>query len=244
MSVDAEEISAMLEVDNVSAGYGRQQVLHAVSLSVADGQMVAVLGPNGHGKTTLLRCISGMVRAVSGSIRLDGLDMLGRRIDEIVERGVVHIPQGDMIFPQMSVIENLLMGAYLENSRATVEQRLDHVYELLPRLRERHRQIATTLSGGERRMLAIGRGLMSGGRMLLVDEPSLGLAPLVIEQIYQVLSSLKKEGRSILLVEENASRVADEAEMVYLLDDGKIVWQGQSQQLWEHAELIETYMGG
>lgn len=234
----------MLEIDNVSAGYGNQQVLHGVSLSVANGQMVAVLGPNGHGKTTLLRCVSGMVRAVTGHIRLDGVDIAGQRIDEIVQRGIVHIPQGDMIFPQMSVLENLLMGAYLETKRATVEQRLDQVYGLLPRLRERHRQTATTLSGGERRMLAIGRGLMSGGRTLLVDEPSLGLAPLVIDQIYQVLSELKGEGRAILLVEENASRVADEADNVYLLDDGKIVWEGQSQQLWDNAELIETYLGG
>jgi branched-chain amino acid transport system ATP-binding protein len=234
----------VLEIDNVFAGYGNQQVLHGVSLSVAHGQMVAVLGPNGHGKTTLLRCVCGMVRAVSGHIRLDGFDIAGRRIDEIVQRGIVHIPQGDMIFPQMTVIENLLMGAYLETNRATVEQRLGQVYSLLPRLRERHRQIATTLSGGERRMLAIGRGLMSGGQTLLVDEPSLGLAPLVIDQIYQVLAKLKDEGRSILLVEENASRVADEADMVYLLDDGRIVWQGQSRQLWDNAELIETYLGG
>lgn len=206
--------------------------------------MVAVLGPNGHGKTTLLRCISGMVRAIAGQIRLDGLDIAACRVDEIVRRGIVHIPQGDMIFPQMSVIENLLMGAYLEKNRTTVEERLDHVYGLLPRLRERHRQTATTLSGGERRMLAIGRGLMSGGRTLLIDEPSLGLAPLVIEQIYQVLSKIKNEGRSILLVEENASRVADEADMIYLLDDGRTVWQGQAHQLWEHDELIETYLGG
>jgi branched-chain amino acid transport system ATP-binding protein len=234
----------VLEIDNVSAGYGNQQVLHGVSLSVAPGQMVAVLGPNGHGKTTLLRCVSGMVRTATGHIRLDGIDIAGRRIDEIVQRGIVHIPQGDMIFPQMSVLENLLMGAYLETKRATVEQRLDQVYGLLPRLRERHRQIATTLSGGERRMLAIGRGLMSGGQTLLVDEPSLGLAPLVIDQIYEVLSELKGEGRAILLVEENASRVADEADTVYLLDDGKIVWEGQSRQLWDNAELIETYLGG
>ena len=234
----------MLEIDNVSAGYGNQQVLHGVSLSVAHGQMVAVLGPNGHGKTTLLRCVCGMVRAASGHIRLDGFNIADRRIDEIVQRGMVHIPQGDMIFPQMTVIENLLMGAYLETNRATVEQRLGQVYSLLPRLRERRRQIATTLSGGERRMLAIGRGLMSGGQTLLIDEPSLGLAPLVIDQIYQVLAKLKDEGHSILLVEENASRVADEADMVYLLDDGRIVWQGQSRQLWDNAELIETYLGG
>ena len=234
----------MLKIDEVSAGYGNQQVLHGVSLSLAPGQMVAVLGPNGHGKTTLLRCISGLVPAAQGHINLNGEDIVGRRVDEIVQRGIIHIPQGDMIFPQMNVIDNLLMGAYLEKDRSTVDKRLDRVYALLPRLRERHRQIATSLSGGERRMLAIGRGLMSGGHTLLVDEPSLGLAPIVIDQIYQVLTELKAEGRSILLVEENASRVADEADMVYLLDDGRIVWEGGSQELWENTELIETYLGG
>ena len=233
----------MLEIENLSAGYGNQRVLHGVSLSLGDGQLVSVLGPNGHGKTTLLRCISGIVQPATGHIRLDREEIGGLRVDEIVHRGVVHIPQGDLIFPQMSVLENLLMGAYLENSAATTKQRLDQIYSLLPRLRERQHQIANTLSGGERRMLAIGRGLMIGGKTLLIDEPSLGLAPLVIDQIYQVLANLKAEGCSILLVEENASRVADVADVAYLLDDGRIVWQGPAQQMWDNAELIETYLG-
>ena len=233
----------MLEIENLSAGYGNQRVLHGVSLSLGEGQLVAVLGPNGHGKTTLLRCVSGIVHPATGHIRLGGEDIGGLRIDQIVHRGVVHIPQGDLIFPQMSVLENLLMGAYLETNRATTKQRLDQVYGLLPRLHERQHQIANTLSGGERRMLAIGRGLMSGGKTLLIDEPSLGLAPLAIDQIYQVLTNLKAEGRSILLVEENASRVAEVADVAYLLDDGRIVWQGLAQQMWDNAELIETYLG-
>jgi len=233
----------MLEIENLSAGYGNQRVLHGVSLWLGDGQLVAVLGPNGHGKTTLLRCISGIVHPATGYIRLDREEIGGLRVDQIVHRGVVHIPQGDLIFPQMSVLENLLMGAYLESNRATTKERLDQVYGLLPHLRERQHQIADTLSGGERRMLAIGRGLMIGGKALLIDEPSLGLAPLVIDQIYQVLANLKAEGRSILLVEENASRVADVADVAYLLDDGRIVWQGLAQQMWDNAELIETYLG-
>jgi len=233
----------MLEIENLSAGYGNQRVLHGVSLWLGDGQLVAVLGPNGHGKTTLLRCISGIVHPATGYIRLDREEIGGLRVDQIVHRGVVHIPQGDLIFPQMSVLENLLMGAYLESNRATTKERLDQVYGLLPHLRERQHQIANTLSGGERRMLAIGRGLMIGGKALLIDEPSLGLAPLVIDQIYQVLANLKAEGRSILLVEENASRVADVADVAYLLDDGRIVWQGLAQQMWDNAELIETYLG-
>ena len=233
----------MLEIENLSAGYGNQRVLHGVSLSLGDGQLVSVLGPNGHGKTTLLRCISGIVHPATGHIRLDREEIGGLRIDQIVHRGVVHIPQGDLIFPQMSVLENLLMGAYLETNPATTKQRLDQVYGLLPHLRERQQQIANTLSGGERRMLAIGRGLMIGGKTLLIDEPSLGLAPLAIDLIYQVLTNLKAEGRSILLVEENASRVADVADLAYLLDDGRIVWQGLAQQMWDNAELIETYLG-
>jgi branched-chain amino acid transport system ATP-binding protein len=233
----------MLEIENLSAGYGNQRVLHGVSLSLGEGQLVAVLGPNGHGKTTLLRCVSGIVHPATGHIRLGGEEIGGLRIDQIVNRGVVHIPQGDLIFPQMSVLENLLMGAYLETNRATTKQRLEQVYGLLPRLGERQHQIANTLSGGERRMLAIGRGLMIGGKTLLIDEPSLGLAPLAIDQIYQVLTNLKAEGRSILLVEENASRVADVADVAYLLDDGRIVWQGLAQQMWDNAELIETYLG-
>ena len=233
----------MLEIENLSAGYGNQRVLHGVSLSLGDGQLVSVLGPNGHGKTTLLRCISGIVHPTTGHIRLDREEIGGLRIDQIVHRGVVHIPQGDLIFPQMSVLENLLMGAYLETNPATTKQRLDQVYGLLPHLRERQQQIANTLSGGERRMLAIGRGLMIGGKTLLIDEPSLGLAPLAIDLIYQVLTNLKAEGRSILLVEENASRVADVADVAYLLDDGRIVWQGLAQQMWDNAELIETYLG-
>jgi len=233
----------MLEIENLSASYGNQRVLHGVSLSLGDGQLVSVLGPNGHGKTTLLRCISGIVHPATGHIRLDREEIVGLRIDQIVHRGVVHIPQGDLIFPQMSVLENLLMGAYLETNPATTKQRLDQVYGLLPHLRERQHQIANTLSGGERRMLAIGRGLMIGGKTLLIDEPSLGLAPLAIDLIYQVLTNLKAEGRSILLVEENASRVADVADVAYLLDDGRIVWHGLAQQMWDNAELIETYLG-
>jgi branched-chain amino acid transport system ATP-binding protein len=233
----------MLEIEDLSAGYGNQRVLHGVSLSLGDGQLVSVLGPNGHGKTTLLRCISGIVHPAIGHIRFDREEIGGLRIDEIVRRGVVHIPQGDLIFPQMSVLENLLMGTYLQPNRATIKQRLDQVYSLLPRLRERQHQIANTLSGGERRMLAIGRGLMIGGKTLLIDEPSLGLAPLVIDQIYEVLANLKAQGRSILLVEENASRVADVADVTYLLDDGRIVWHGLAQQMWDNAELIETYLG-
>ena len=188
---------ALLELKNIVAGYHGQPVLKDISLSVAEGSVVMVIGPNGHGKTTLLRCVSGLVGLKSGSIMFAGQRIDGKRADRIVASGVIHIPQGDLPFPDMSVADNLLMGAYLASSKAEMRQRLEEVYDLLPRLAERRPQMASTLSGGERRMLAIGRGLMAGGRILLVDEPSLGLAPIVIEQIYSILIDLKAGGRTI-----------------------------------------------
>lgn len=234
----------LLELRGVSAGYGGQQVLREISLEVAEGSLVTLIGPNGHGKTTLLRCVSGLVRPTSGEIRFDGQPLTQLKVHQIVERGIVHVPQGDMIFPDMTVFDNLLMGAYLPAANAEAERRLEEIFNLLPRLAERRNQISSTLSGGERRMLGIGRGLMAGGKILMIDEPSLGLAPLVIEQIYQVIADLKSSGRTILLVEENASRVEDLAERVHLLDDGRIVWEGAASELAGNDELLSTYLGG
>lgn len=234
----------LLAVRNLHAGYGGQRVLRGVTVEVQEGQLITLIGPNGHGKTTLLQCISGLVRPTKGEILLDGEPIHSLAVERIVQRGVVHIPQGDMIFPDMTVLDNLLMGAYLPAARAEQGRRMDEVLTLLPRLAERRNQTAMTLSGGERRMLAIGRGLMTGGRILLIDEPSLGLAPIIIEQIYIVITGLKTEGRTILMVEENASRVVDLAEHVYLLDNGEIVWEGLASDLAENDELLETYLGG
>lgn len=242
--MSGSDAQPLLTLRDVEAGYGGQRVLRGVGFDVPAGQVVTLIGPNGHGKTTLLYCISGLVRPTRGEIRLDGQSIVGLPVDRIVERGIVHIPQGDMIFPDMSVLDNLLMGAYLDAAAATREERLHRVLSLLPRLAERRAQTASTLSGGERRMLAIGRGLMAGGRILLIDEPSLGLAPIVIDQIYQVIADLKAEGRTILLVEENASRVVELADRVHLLDNGEIVWEGPAAELAENDELLETYLGG
>lgn len=236
--------ASLLELRGVSAGYGGQQVLRDVSFEVAEGSLVTLIGPNGHGKTTLLRCVSGLVRPTSGEIRFEGQPLTKLKAHQVVERGIVHVPQGDMIFPDMSVLDNLLMGAYLLSANAQVGVRLEEIFSLLPRLAERRSQVSSTLSGGERRMLGIGRGLMTGGKILMIDEPSLGLAPLVIEQIYQVITDLKTSGRTILLVEENASRVENLAERVHLLDDGRIVWQGSASELAGNDELITTYLGG
>ena len=234
----------LLEVKNVETGYGGQKVLRGISLEVPAGSMVTLIGPNGHGKTTLMRSISGLLRLWSGDILLQGEKINGRRAHQIVEQGVVHIPQGDMLFSEMSVYDNLMMGAYPSSAYAVAGERMQTVFKLLPRLEERRDQIASTLSGGERRMLSIGRGLMANGKLLLIDEPSLGLAPLAIDMIYGVITDLKRQGIAILLVEENASRVIGVADKVYLLDDGKIVWCGSTSEMEENQDILETYLGG
>ncbi len=235
--------SDLLVLDRVSAGYHGRAVVRDISLTVSEGSVIAIIGPNGHGKTTLLRCISGLVPLLDGEIRLDGVPIQGLDADRIVARGIVHIPQGDQIFPDMTVRDNLLVGAYLPAAQAKAEKRLEEVHELFPRLAERRNQIASTLSGGERRMLSIGRALMTGGRIWMLDEPSLGLAPIVSHQIYQVITGFKEQGRTILIVEENASRVIELADQVYLLDHGEFVWQGAPSALAMHGEIAATYLG-
>ncbi|WP_374367938.1 ABC transporter ATP-binding protein [Dongia sp.] len=236
-------MSTLLQLDNVTAGYGSQIVLREISLAIADGGMTAIIGPNGHGKTTLLRAISGLLPLRGGGIHLDGRAVSGLRPDEIVAAGIIHVPQGDMLFPEMTVLENLLMGAYLPAAAAESGRRLEEVFTLLPKLRDRRSQIASTLSGGERRMVGIGRGLMAGGRLLMLDEPSLGLAPIVIDQIYQVVDELARSGRAVLVVEENAARVADKAALMALLDNGRLVWTGGGAELMARPEILATYLG-
>jgi branched-chain amino acid transport system ATP-binding protein len=235
---------ALLEVEALTAGYHGQPVLRSISLSVADGATVGIIGPNGHGKTTLLNCISGLIPLMDGDIRFDGASIRALPANRVVTRGVIHVPQGDRIFPDMSVRENLTMGAYLPAAYRALPERLATVYEIFPQLRERQGQVASTLSGGERRMLGIGRGLMTGGRILMVDEPSLGLAPIAVDLIYDVLRRLKRDGRTILIVEENISRIMDFADHLYLIDHGEIVWSGQPEELDRRSEVLETYLGG
>ena len=234
----------LLRVENITAGYHGQHVLRDLTLSVESGTVVTIIGPNGHGKTTLLRTISGLVRPTQGEIWLDGKSLRGLKVSSIVELGIVHVPQGDLIFPDMTVRDNLLMGAYLPAANAEAGNRLQEIFELLPVLEERQGQVARTLSGGERRMLGIGRGLMTGGRILMLDEPSLGLAPIVMDQVYSVIVNLKEEGHTILLVEENISRVSEFSDTIYLLDSGRFVWEGAPDDLRLHQEVLETYLGG
>ena len=230
-------------VQDLVAGYGSRNVLRGITLAVPERRFVTVVGPNGHGKTTLLRTMSGLVPVRSGRVTAGQTDLTGLPPSRIAHH-FAHVPQGDMLFMQMSVEENLVMGAYLETDRSRIAARLDEVYRLLPKLAERRRQLASSLSGGERRMTGIGRGLMTGARTLLIDEPSLGLAPIVIEQVYAVLAELKALGRSILLVEENPARVEDLADDIHLLDNGRLIWSGPPKELLARHELLQTYLGG
>ena len=234
----------LLRVENITAGYHGQSVLVDVSFTVGGGDVITIIGPNGHGKTTLLRTISGLVKPTKGQIWLEDKPLRGLKVHSIVRLGIVHVPQGDLIFPDMTVRDNLLMGAYLPAAHAEASSRIQEIFRLLPALEERQEQIARTLSGGERRMLGIGRGLMTGGRVLMLDEPSLGLAPIMMDQIYSVIVNLKEEGHTILLVEENLSRVSEFSDTIYLLDSGRFVWQGAPDNLRLHQEILETYLGG
>ena len=233
----------MLAVTEIHAGYAGSVVLHGVSLQVSDGEGVVILGPNGHGKTTLLRALSGLIHPIKGSIEFEGKDITRRRADEIAAAGIVHIPQGDLLFPEMTVAENLLMGAYVKDAWSTRESKPADVYELFPALAERKGQLARSLSGGERRMLALGRGLMARARILLVDEPSLGLAPVATERIYESIRAIKGRGMSILLVDENANHVAGLADRVYLLESGQLVREGPAEQLLKDEALLAAYLG-
>ncbi|MFM9842299.1 MAG: ABC transporter ATP-binding protein [Dongiaceae bacterium] len=236
-------MNALLSLVGIGAGYGANQVLRGVSLDVPEGSLTAIIGPNGHGKTTLLRAISGLVPLNAGTIYFAGQPLARMRPDEIVAAGIVHVPQGDLLFPEMSVLDNLQMGAYLPEATKQVKARLDEVFALLPKLKERRSQIASTLSGGERRMVGIGRGLMAGGKLLMLDEPSLGLAPILIDKIYEVIWDLARLGRTILVVEENAARIADNAAQVALLDNGQFAWTGRGAELMARPKILETYLG-
>lgn len=233
----------LIRIDGLTAGYGSTPVIHDLNLTIEEGTLCAIVGPNGHGKTTLMKTISGLIKVFQGSVTFAGQDITHERVDRIVARGIVHVPQGDLVYPQMTVRDNLLMGGYLEGGSSQLEKRLGTVFELFPKLEERQKQHANSLSGGERRMLGIGRGLMTNGRVVMIDEPSLGLAPIVIEQIYKVINLLMSEGRTIVIVEENVTRVTDLAKEIFLLDTGRFVWNGAPDELMKNRELLKTYLG-
>jgi branched-chain amino acid transport system ATP-binding protein len=232
----------MLEVNGVTAGYGHAVVLHDVSMSVPEGQVVVLTGPNGHGKTTLLRVLSGLLPLSAGQITFEGERIDGRSAANIVGRGLVHIPQGDLLFVDLTVEQNLFMGAFLKDAWKGRHQRIKRVYELFPRLEERRTQQSRTLSGGERRMLSLGRGLMSNAKLLMVDEPGLGLAPVLVQELYATLEKIGRSEATVLIVEETLNNARDIADYVYLMDSGRIAHEGTMAELGEEV-LKATYLG-
>jgi len=233
----------MLKVTDLQAGYAGSEVLHSLSLHVDDGESVVVLGPNGHGKTTLLRTISGLLRPTAGTVEFDGQVISNKRASDIVASGIIHIPQGDLPFPELTVMENLLLGAYRPEAWRDRKQKLEEVFDLFPDLKDRPKQLARSLSGGERRMLALGRGLMSKAKLLMIDEPSLGLAPFLIENVYEAIRNIRKTGLSILLVDENADHIAGLADRVYLLEAGVLIKEGGADEMLRDQALLAAYLG-
>lgn len=233
----------VLEIEGISVFYGGLQVLKEVSLWVGEREIVALIGANGAGKTTLLNTISGFLRPTAGKILFEGQDITLLDPYEIVEAGIAHVPEGRRVFPEMTVLDNLVLGSYPRRARKRLEENLKFVFSLFPRLEERKRQVAKTLSGGEQQMLAIGRGLMSDPKILLLDEISLGLAPLVINALYEALRKIRDRGIAILFVEQNVKKSLDEADRAYILDVGKVVLHGPCVQLKEHPMMKEAYFG-
>ena len=232
----------MLEVKDLRAGYRGIEALRGVNLQVAEGEMVAIIGANGAGKSTLLNCLSGVVRAMSGSIVFDGSDITQRAPHLVSRSGLLHVPEGRQILSDMSVHENLLLGDLARGPRQA-RYNLERVLELFPILRERTGQLAGTLSGGQQQMLAIGRALMGSPRVLLLDEPSLGLSPLITQQVFAVLTKLHADGLTIVLVEQNARRALASTQRAYVLDRGHIVLEGDSAKLASDPQVIAHYLG-
>jgi branched-chain amino acid transport system ATP-binding protein len=234
----------LLQVDALHAGYGRAEVLAGIALEAARGSVVAVVGPNGAGKSTLLNALMGVLPA-RGTIRFDGEEIAARSLEERVQRGIALVPETRALFASMPVADNLLLGGYRRRHAARAEQaaRLDEIYTLFPRLRERRVQDAGTLSGGERQMLAIGRALMGAPRLLMLDEPSLGLAPLVVKEIFRIIERLRETGVTILLIEQNARAAMAVADHAYVLETGAIALEGPADRLAADPRVIETYLG-
>lgn len=233
----------MLEVKDLHVSYGGIKALRGINLEVPDGKIVALIGANGAGKSTLLRTISGLVKADSGSITFDGKELLGLPINKICAEKVAMSPEGRRVFSDLSVQENLKIGAYLRNDKKDIEKDLAWVYELFPRLKERSWQMAGTLSGGEQQMLAVGRALMSRPKILMLDEPSLGLAPLIVQLIFDIIKEINKAGVTVLLVEQNANMALKTADIAYVLETGQIVLKGPGAEVMANPQVREAYLG-
>jgi branched-chain amino acid transport system ATP-binding protein len=234
----------MLRVESVAASYGHIQALSKVSLNVEEKGSVTLIGSNGAGKSTLLKVISGLLKPRAGKVEFCGERIDGLSPDRIIEKGIVHCPEGRRVFPELTVTENLEMGAFLLKSKREVRDRIDRLFESFPRLRERHHQFAGTLSGGEQQQLAIARSLILKPKMILFDEPSLGLAPILVDQVEQIILRLKAEQITILLVEQNASMALEVADYGYVLETGSVILEGPSSELKRDERVIKAYLGG
>ncbi|NQW11469.1 MAG: ABC transporter ATP-binding protein [Alphaproteobacteria bacterium] len=233
----------MLELRDVATGYGSFQALFGVSLEVKAGEAVAVIGPNGAGKTSLLRVISKVIELKGGHISMEGVSLDDVPAHQVIELGIAHVPEHRRLFPRLTVEENLKMGAYMQAARERYRERLDFVYELFPRLKERRHQLAGTMSGGEQQMCALGRGLMSGPKLLLLDEPSAGLAPVIVQQVFDLVRRIRQEGYTVLIVEQNIQQVLKVVDRAYLLEVGRIKMSGAAQELLENDEVRRAYIG-
>ena len=233
----------MLEIKDLHVSYGGIKALRGINIKVPDGKIVTLIGANGAGKSTLLRTISGLVKAESGSILLDGKELIGQPINKICSEGIALSPEGRHVFTDLSVLENLRIGAYLRNDKKAVEQDLEWVFKLFPRLKERSWQFAGTLSGGEQQMLAVGRALMSRPKILMLDEPSLGLAPLIVQQIFDIIREINNSGVTVLLIEQNANMALKTADLAYVIETGEIVLSGTGKQVLENPTVREAYLG-
>ncbi len=232
----------MLEVRDLVAGYGGVPILRGLSLNVQPGEIVAVLGANGVGKTTLNRAVSGLIGTTSGSIHFGGVSITGLSAPDIVAAGLIHVPEGRKIFPNMNVRENLELGSY-RRARPNRATNLERAFTIFPRLKEREAQLAGTLSGGEQQMLAIGRGLMAEPRLIIMDEPSLGLSPLLVEEMFTLISAIASEGLAVMLVEQNVVQSLELASRAYVLENGAVVMQGAADDLKRDPRLMKTYLG-
>ena len=234
---------ALLEVSGIDVFYGRVQAVHSASLEVDKGEVVALIGSNGAGKTTTLRTISGLIHPASGSIKFDGKDITRTEPQKIVNLGVCHSPEGRRLFARMTVLDNLKMGAYTRSSATEIKQDMDRVFELFPRLKERLNQIAGTLSGGEQQMCAMGRALMAKPKLLMLDEPSLGLSPILVETIFSIVREINAQGTPVLLVEQNATKALEVAHRGYVLETGVVVQTGTGKELLASEDVQKAYLG-
>jgi len=232
----------MLKVDNMNAFYGDLQTLWGVSLEVNDGELVALVGPNGAGKTTTLKVITGLIKNASGRVNFSGNDLIKENAHRIVALGISLVPEGGRIFSGMTVLENLELGAFVPEARKVKDQSIHWVYEIFPRLEERHDQQAGTLSGGERQMLAIGRALMSKPKLLLLDEPSFGLAPILVQQMFKMIEEINKQGVTVLLVEQNVHAALELANRAYVIENGRIVGEGKGDDLLSFESIRSAYL--